>query len=376
MSDNYTKLDINVYNYTGNKRITEIWKKTAPVVWQDAPYSADYSNHKYTWKGTVSKGTYTYDNSKTVTISDDVEVFAEINNSSSSSSSSSSTHYIVTEDDIEIYPYYYKGAIDTSGTDLTIKTDITTGIVKKILKTQVKEGNFMDDIGYAMDSLQYLSLIADVEDIDSSDRDDDAVDAIEKMAKKSKSEAKIPSNRYFDITVCFATYDKDGGTGYTEYSSDEIEDARSSLTFKYTVPEGTRLSGSSSSSVKRRYRIYTYHEDDEEAANCNDDWKELDSNAFSFSSKKFSTFALSYYDSSSSTSSSSGSSYNSSMRSGSGSGSSPVNDTIDKSGAPKTGDDFDARKWVFILIIGVVVALCSLILYQDTKDWREDKREK
>ena len=40
--------------------------------------------------------------------------------------------------------------------------------------------------------------------------------------------------------------------------------------------------------------------------------------------------------------------------------------------APVTGDDFNARLWIYFLVIGVVVALCSFILFRDTN---EDSRD-
>ncbi|MBR1876548.1 MAG: hypothetical protein IJ805_05535 [Lachnospiraceae bacterium] len=43
--------------------------------------------------------------------------------------------------------------------------------------------------------------------------------------------------------------------------------------------------------------------------------------------------------------------------------------------APKTGDEFNAKLWIYFLVIGIVVALCSFILFQDTKDYYDEKKE-
>ncbi|MBQ9360080.1 MAG: hypothetical protein IJT96_03480 [Lachnospiraceae bacterium] len=43
------------------------------------------------------------------------------------------------------------------------------------------------------------------------------------------------------------------------------------------------------------------------------------------------------------------------------------NDTVSGSRAPTTGDDFMPGKWIYFIIIGVVVVLCSYLLYRDVQ---------
>ena len=79
---------------------------------------------------------------------------------------------------------------------------------------------------------------------------------------------------------------------------------------------------------------------------------------------QFSTFATAYYDKSSSSSSSS-------AKSGS---STPVSQNKTPStggGAPKTGDNFNPRIWIYLLIVCATVASAAWILLQDTKDDKE-----
>ena len=271
---------------------------------------------------------------------------------------------------------YQAGKVfDTDSVGVT--ADISSDLAKKII--QSRSSDMKEEFYSGLSDGYKMSVVALVTKIDSPESDESS--AIKSEAKDDKSSATVPESTYFDISVYLAYYDPEMKE-YEVFDEDTpLETTGSNIKFKYTVPSSYRKSSSSSSTAnyttyyKTFYRMYRYHNN----ASGVDDWKELSDSKLSFETSKFSTYAMAYYTSSSSSSksSSSGSYYNgsSTYRGSSGSGSSPVSDTIDKSGAPKTGDDFDARKWVFILVIGVVVALCSLILYQDTKDWREDRKQ-
>ena len=108
-----------------------------------------------------------------------------------------------------------------------------------------------------------------------------------------------------------------------------------------------------------------------------------------FSTSHFSDYAIAYKGSSSSSSSSSAQTTAAAASSRSiasastlapGTGTGTGADAADGGGttgskAPKTGDDFNAKMWIFFLVVGIVVALCSFILFQETKDYYEDKKD-
>lgn len=283
--------------------------------------------------------------------------------------------------DLPILPSQYENTVKCSSSDGFVTDDnhkrlngeggvistssLSLANVRSILDYAYLHGN--EAFQYRIDEIisdgtQELSLALVATDKSSSDHKD----SLKEKARSFDNADNADLKEYFDLSL-YVTVD--------DVIQDDLQitEAGREISFSYTVPNGARLSSASSSVRSRYFNLVRYHKGAQKAGI--DEYK----NSTSLSPKvsEFSDFALAYYDKSSSSSSRSSSYYNgsSTYRGSSGSGSSPVSDTIDKSGAPKTGDDFDARKWVFILVIGVVVALCSLILYQDTKDWREDRKQ-
>lgn len=266
-----------------------------------------------------------------------------------------------------------------NGGQITTSSLKDVGLVRSILNYAYKKNIYLQEklneiIEESSDDVA-LSLIFYAKELSSSDVDNKS--ALQDKARDFGSDSKSAElKEYFDLSLYVTAndelldvYQDDEGMNH----SIAITEAGSNVSFTYTIPKEAKLSSSSSSTRSRYFNIVRYHNGAKDAGIS--EYKKNEDKLYPKTSQ-FSEFALAYYDKTSSSSSSS-SSYNgsSTYRGSSGSGSSPVSDTIDKSGAPKTGDDFDARKWVFILVIGVVVALCSLILYQDTKDWREDRKQ-
>ncbi len=96
------------------------------------------------------------------------------------------------------------------------------------------------------------------------------------------------------------------------------------------------------------------------------------SNSITVKTHKFSTYAMSYYDSSSSSSTGTNPASNSAIvPGGAGDDTGGAAGGTDKSKTPKTGDNFDPKIWIYLLIVGATVASAAWILLQDTKDDRK-----
>ena len=236
--------------------------------------------------------------------------------------------------------------------------------------------NLRSKIDNIMKSKHKLSLALSISKLESSDVDDDEKDAMKKKARDydDADDAKIAN--YFDISLYI--------TDDNEFEDDfKITEPGKSISFTYEIPNSVKNKSSSSNQKKRYFNVVRYHGDKAHGVGLDYDTD----TTLEFSVNEFSTFGTAYYDKSSSSSSSKSSS-SSSSRTGSSSIASARTPTTGGtssgnaaggsrtgSGAPKTGDEFNAKLWIYFLVVGVVVALCAFILYQDTKDWRDEKKE-
>ncbi len=255
----------------------------------------------------------------------------------------------------------------TNSGDFEIKvSDFDDDFVKAVLKYLLSNGD--DDDDYVKDiknavsgSSTKIKLTFKIKDGDPSSKAKDRM----KDAAKEKKNGSISD--YFDLSLKLTI-------GNKEYEVSDIG-SKNSLEFKVKVPSDSRKSS-------RQYNTVRDHDDKSKL--LNDSYKDLsDDKWLSFKSYLFSDYAIAYTDSSSSSSksSSSSSSRSSSIASartpttGVTSSGNAAGGSRTGSGAPKTGDEFNAKLWIYFLVVGVVVALCAFILYQDTKDWRDEKKE-
>lgn len=348
----YPKLDIDVTSSTTGK--TETWSQAVDVEWASNPDGAyDPKSSKeqtLTWTGTVKKQTVT-SGTKTTEIPSDQTVKMTV----------------VVASNIDDYDNVKESSMsgDYDDSDLgKIKATISKSDVKKILKAQ--KGSIADEIALAMAGGKSLSIMIYVEKLSKDDVDDNIIDKF-----KDKSDGKVGT--ICDIKLYLLVAGEKGS---------QIENPGHTITFTHTIPSDIKRSSSSSNGkkYKRKFREYRYH--DGSVHSCDEDWTDSDSpSSVKFKSSEFSYYALMYKDdetgssSSSSSRSSSGSNLPRTSSGNATTGAGGGGGAGSGGGAPKTGDDFDARKWVFFMVVGVVVALCSFILYQDTKDWRDEKKE-
>lgn len=346
------KVGVNVKEGT----TLEEWGDCAEVTWTGLKSGSSYDPSKkekqtITWVGTVEKGDVSCEGSNVNIPSDQT---AEVS--------------VIVESDLDNYDNIEEGTMsgDYDDDDLgKIKATLSKSTVKKILKNQ--EGTIATVINDAVASGDSLSITVNVEELDKDDVDDDIIDKF-----KDKADAKLGT--ICDIKLFLVV---DGKT-----TKHQITDTGTTISFTHTIPSDLKRSSSTSNgkTYKRKYREYRYHGDS--VHSCDEDWSDSTSSV-KFKSSEFSYFALMYKDSetsSSSTSSSSrtGSSSIASARTTTTGGTSSGNaagGSKTGSGAPKTGDEFNAKLWIYFLVVGVVVALCAFILYQDTKDWRDEKKE-
>ena len=199
-----------------------------------------------------------------------------------------------------------------------------------------------------------------------------SVSAKKKSSVKSKEKEKIAKEAedgasgatvnyyYFDLTVTLSIAGEKIGT---------IENTGSDISFELYVPSSiTKKTGSSSTASTRNYKVVRYHDDSADSMTDYDDDDPIE-----FDSHKFSTYAIAYYDKTSSASNTS-----SSINSRSAS----VKDTLDTTSgnnasgkSPKTGDDFNPRIWIYLLIVAATIATCAGVLLHDTKDTDEAERK-
>lgn len=221
--------------------------------------------------------------------------------------------------------------------------------VKSILNNQ-KDKDLRKIINEAIAAGDPLSIQINVEEVKESKADDNG--DIEEKAQEKHSNAKV--GKYYKITLQLVVDEEPVDAFITDTGDTKIK-------FKYAIPKSMKSSSSSSSKVTRYYRAY-YHHDGK--AHGLEEWD--DDTTIEFSASKFSPYGIAYYDESSSSSSSSKSS------SGSHSSSSPGSQTPSTGGgAPKTGDNFNPRIWIYLLIVCATVASAAWILLQDTKDDKE-----
>ena len=235
---------------------------------------------------------------------------------------------------------YKSSSLDEEGFKATIKSED----IEAILNAQT--GELKRLIDQARLNGESLSIKINVDEIDEDDADDDG--KIKERAKKDH-DAKI--GKYFKITVHLVK-------GRRTINSPLITDTGDTkIKFTYTIPDGMKSSSSSSSKGTRKYRAFYYHDGDGHGLG---DW--TSGSSLTFKSSNFSPYAIAYYDDSSS------SSNTSSNRSSS---STPAQNPSTGGGAPKTGDNFNPRIWIYLLIVCATVASAAWILLQDTKDDKE-----
>ena len=233
----------------------------------------------------------------------------------------------------------------TSGDDDSIKVTWDESDIRTILASQT-DAKTKEAIDTAILNGQTikLELVVDNDDYSSSEKK-----KIEEEVDDDKS-GKV--GKAFDLSLKIVI-------GSSKYYVTDTGDT--SIKIKYTIP--SNLKSSSSTSGKRYYRVYYYH-DKVRTAN---DWDVPDSSTITFKASKFSTYAIAYYDDGSKSSSSS---------SNAGSNSASVKNTIDTTTSgnnasgksPKTGDDFNPRIWIYLLIVAATIATCAGVLLQETKD--------
>jgi|GEM_PF-4711549 len=320
-----------------NSSSQETWPDIVPVTWSTV---TTVSSSVKNCSGTVAAGNYTY-SGKTTNISRPQSVTAVIN--------------IVSDYDQLINNYSTSLlATDTNG-DITIDVDISDSKKKDILKYVLNHTSNSSLKSAIQNAL--LSNNTKITMVFKAEETSPGKTPKEEMKKEVEKKSGAAICTYFDLTLKI----KIGDNSY------EVNDIGSSnsVKFKIKVPEDERKSS-------RKYNAVRYHDND--ADMLNDSYKDLDDKKFSFSTYLFSDYAISYTDSSSSSSSSSASTPKSNSAivpgdDGTGAGAGGT----DKSKTPKTGDDFNPRIWIYLLIVCATVASAAWILLQDTKDEKKDK---
>nr|MCR5748134.1 hypothetical protein [Lachnospiraceae bacterium] len=245
------------------------------------------------------------------------------------------------------------------------KVSIASDTAKKIIKAQTASA-FQSKVIAAMKDNKEISVGVVLKDYDSkSDVDESgAASKIEDKAEDSKSSAKI--GKYFDISLYLMV-----GGSVDESDAAKITNSGESIKFSYTVPSKVK-SSSSSSTKKRYYRLYRYHDSSAHSVN---DWDT--STSISFKTSEFSTYGLAYYDESTGTASSQSSSNKSTSSSGKTPTIANTGDTTsgNKSKSPKTGDNFKPKIWIYLLIVAATISTSAGILLQESRE-EEDKKDK
>lgn len=324
-----------------NSSSQETWPDIVPVTWSTV---TTVSSSVKNCSGTVAAGNYTY-SGKTTNISRSQSVTAVIN--------------IVSDYDQLINNYSTSLlATDTNG-DITIDVDISDSKKKDILKYVLNHTSNSSLKSAIQNAL--LSNNTKITMVFKADKTSPEKTPKEEMKKEVEKKSGAAICTYFDLTLKI----KIGDNSY------EVNDIGSSnsVKFKIKVPEDERKSS-------RKYNAVRYHDNDADV--LNDSYKDLDDKRFSFSTYLFSDYAISYTDSSSSSSSSSSSASTPKSNSaivpgddGTGAGAGGT----DKSKTPKTGDDFNPRIWIYLLIVCATVASAAWILLQDIREDNEKKQK-
>ena len=242
---------------------------------------------------------------------------------------------------------------DTLGLSLNKKSSFDDAAMKTILKYQISHNeNYANQIKAAIDTNPQpkIKLLISADD-DSPDSD--VKKRMEKAADKDTSGAKI--GKYYDLTLTL--YIANSRVG-------DIKNAGTEINLKVKVPDSVKKS-------TRKYNTVRDHNEDSEVIGSYSS-----EDTISFKTKYFSDYAISYTDSSSSSSSSSASTPKSNSAivpgdDGTGAGAGGT----DKSKTPKTGDDFNPRIWIYLLIVCATVASAAWILLQDTREDNEKKQK-
>ena len=377
------------------------WPDVAKVSWNPKPEETYDPEKKtaqtLTWKGTVSAGSIQYE-SKSVKIDTNQNVTIKVNVSEVTNTKPSEYSKL------ESGKFRQKSSsfglsLDGSGTTID-STDV--GEILDYVYENSNDAVLVDGIRSIMDKGDKLSIEIVAEKLASSAVSDDVKSALKERARQfndDDDDAEI--GNYFDISI----YVTDKGKVQNNL---KISDPGGTFSFSYKIPSDITKSSSSSTSTsssdntkivktiytKRYYNVVRYHSNSAHSVGM--DYSTDTTRSFDVS--EFSTFATVYYDStssskstssSSSKTSSSAGSNNSSLRSpaatgagapgtgaaGTGAGAASGGGGATGSKAPKTGDEFNAKLWIYFLVIGIVVALCSFILFQDTKEYYDDKKE-
>lgn len=204
-----------------------------------------------------------------------------------------------------------------------------------------------------------LSIKVVAKKLDSSDVDSDEKKELKKEAQKPDGAKNADILRYYDISMYIT---KDGSDNNKAW---KITNIGSDNKIKVTL----KAKSSSSSSGKRYYMALLYHSGDADNLTDYDT-----SNSITIKPYKFSTYAMSYYDSSSSSSTATNPASNSAIVPGGGADATAGGGGTDKSKTPKTGDDFNPRIWIYLLIVCATVASAAWILLQDTREDNENKQ--
>ena len=328
-----------------------------------------------------SSGSSTTSSSTTSSSTTSSSTTSSSTTSSSSSSKSSSSSIPAKPSD---YSKLAKGGYDEDDDhdSLGITAELSKKKVGSILDyAYEKDSSIRDRVNLMMKNDEVLSLTLSIQKLSSSDVDDDEKDKMKKKARSYDDADDAKLANYFDISL-YLSNDNDFFTNYP------IKNSGESISFTYKIPDSVKKTSSSSSKHTRYYNVVRYH--DGGAHGVGNDY--TSDTSMDFKVSEFSTFATAYYDKSSSSSSSS----SSSKSSGGGSSSTLRISSAPGAGAPgigaagtgaaagggstgsrapKTGDEFNAKLWIYFLVIGIVVALCSFILFQDTKEYYDDKKE-
>lgn len=239
-----------------------------------------------------------------------------------------------------------------------IDTDLRDSILDYVYENNVNGlKSVIQDI---MNSGSELSIKVVSKKLDSSDVDSDVKKDLKKEAQKPSGAGSADILNYYDITVYLT---KDG----RENSAWKVTNTGSDNKIKVTLKA---KSSSSSSSGKRYYMALIYHSGDADNLTDYDT-----SNSITVKTHKFSTYAVSYYDSSSSSSSSASTPKSNSAIVPGDDGTGAGAGGTDKSKTPKTGDDFNPRIWIYLLIVCATVASAAWILLQDTREDNEKKQK-
>lgn len=243
------------------------------------------------------------------------------------------------------------------------------GLTAKISKTLA--GNILDyaylnggntlkqGIDNIMDGTTELSVALVIKKQSSSSHKDSLKEKARDYDDNSKN-AELKN--YFDISL----YVTKGGEVQEDLRITEL--GKHKISFNYKIPSSVTSSSSSVAGTKY-YNVFTYHDGAKDVGLDYTTDTEVD-----FDVSQFSDFTTAVYVKSSS--SSSGSSQSASIPSNTPivPGDDAAAGGTDKSKTPKTGDDFNPRIWIYLLIVCATVASAAWILLQDTREDNEKKQ--